>query len=358
MNQINAVKRSAKFSRKFMWLLVFLGGLALGWLAPNVTLAHEKWFVDATHYSIRWELLTSLPVLAALTVALVALGALLLLKQRVRDDYWPDPPWLRPVNSSVQAVVGIQTAISLVYMAVQGWLLAPMLPVSQSWWGFVLLAVQLFVAFTFVTGWFTRVGGALLIGLVLMAFLVFPVGLAAEQLLFVGIGAYFLIQGRGLFQPAGAQSKRLSQYWLRYSKRALPLMRIFTGLSILWLAFSEKLLNPDLALAFLHSRPEFNFMRLLGFNWFTDELFIYAASAVEATVGVLLIAGVLPRVVILFMWLPFNIAIPVLPPQELLGHLPVLAVMYALFLGEAPDPAKFGEPVGRRVPLRELGIRS
>jgi hypothetical protein len=109
---------------------------------------------------------------------------------------------------------------------------------------------------------------------------------------------------------------------------------VFTGLSILWLAFSEKLLNPQLALAFLESRPEFNFVQLLGFGWFTNELFVYAAAAVEATVGVLLIAGVLPRIVILFMWVPFNIAIPFLPPEELLGHLPILAVMYAVFLGE------------------------
>src|SRR5687768_18253635 len=76
-------------------------------------------------------------------------------------------------------------------------------------------------------------------------------------------------------------------------------------------------------------------MRLLGFTWFSDELFVYAAAAVEATVGVLLIAGVLPRLVILFMWVPFNITIPLLPPEELLGHLPILAVMYAVFLGES-----------------------
>lgn len=349
MARNRATKTTVKSYRKSAWLAVFFAGLILAWLAPQVASAHEKWFIDGGRYPIRFDLLFSLPVLVAVAAALLALGALMLLRRRVRGEYWPDPPWLRPINSSVQAVVGIQTAISLVYMAAQGWLLSPMLSVSGTWWGFGLLAVQLFVAFTFVTGWFTRIGGALLIGLVAAGFVIFPVGQAAEQLLFVGVGAYFLIQGRGLFPPAGAQSRRLSEFWQRYSYRALPLLRVFTGLSILWLAFSEKLLNPDLALAFLRSRPEFNFMRLLGFNWFTDELFVYAAAAVEATVGVLLIAGVLPRVVILFMWVPFNIAIPILPPQELLGHLPVLAVMYAVFLGEAPSPARLNESVGRRL---------
>ncbi|MDQ5822991.1 MAG: hypothetical protein M3441_02130 [Chloroflexota bacterium] len=316
------------------WYLVCLVGMALAVLAPPAAWAHEKWFVDAERYPLRWELLFSWPVALALGVAGLALGGLILLSRVVRDRYWPNPVWLRPVNSAVQAVVGIQTAISLVYMTVRGWLLAPTLTVAGEWWGYVLLVVQLFVAFTFVTGWLTRVGGGVLVGLVLAAFVLFPADRAAEQLLFVGIGAFFLIQGRGLFRPTGELSTRFAEYWSRYSPIALPLMRIFTGISILWLAFSEKLLNPQLAVAFLESRPEFNFMRLLGFNWFTDEFFIYAAAAVEATVGVLLIAGVLPRIVILFMWVPFNIAIPFLPPEELLGHLPILAVMYAVFLGE------------------------
>lgn len=303
-------------------------------VAPPVALAHEKWFVDASRYPVRWDLLFSWPVAIALGVAGLALGGLVLLSRLVRDPYWPNPVWLRPVNPAVQAVVGIQTAISLVYMTVRGWLLAPTLSVTGEWWGYALLVVQLFVAFTFVTGWLTRVGGAVLIGLVLAAFALFPADKAAEQLLFFGIGAFFLIQGRGLFMPTGELVRRLAAYWSRYSPIALPVMRVFTGISILWLAFSEKLLNPQLALAFLDTRPEFNFMRLLGFNWFTDELFVYAAAVVEATVGVLLIAGALPRIVILFMWVPFNIAIPFLPPEELLGHLPILAVMYAVFLGE------------------------
>ena len=319
---------------KSAWYLLCLVGVGLAVVAPPVALAHEKWFVDAERYPVRWELLFSWPVALALVVAGLALGGLVLLSRVVRDRYWPNPVWLRPVNSSVQAVVGIQTAISLVYMTVRGWLLAPTLTVVGEWWGYALLVVQLFVAFTFVTGWLTRVGGGVLVGLVLAAFAIFPADRAAEQLLFVGVGAFFLIQGRGLFRPTGELVTRITEYWTRYSPIALPVMRVFTGISILWLAFSEKLLNPQLAAAFLHDRPEFNFMRLVGFNWFTDEFFTYAAAAVEATVGVLLIAGVLPRIVILFMWVPFNIAIPFLPPEELLGHLPILAVMYAVFLGE------------------------
>jgi hypothetical protein len=301
-------------------------------LVPQVAIAHEKWFVDGSKYPIRWELLLSLPVLVALLVGASAVLILALLRRVVRDPFWPNPPWLDPINPASQAVVGIQTAISLVFMTVQGWLFAPKLTLPGGFVGVVLAVVVLLIAWTFVTGWFTRVGGALLIGLVALALLFYPPAYVLEQALFAGIGAYFVIGGRGLFRTGGELFRRLEGFWLRYKPYALPIMRIGTGVSILVLAFTEKLLNPDLALAFLREYPEFNFMHLLGFDWFSDEMFTYAAGVVEATVGIMLIAGVLPRVVILFMWLPFNIAIPLLPPEELLGHLPILAVMYAIFL--------------------------
>jgi uncharacterized membrane protein YphA (DoxX/SURF4 family) len=302
-------------------------------VTPVGASAHEKWFVDAQPYPVRWELLFSLPTVVAVAVSALMIGALVLLRRIVRDPYFPNPQWLRPVNPAIQAVVGIQTAISLVFMTGHGWLLAPTLSVPQNVIGWALLAVQLFLSFTFITGWFTRLGGAVLVALVGVAFLLFPPTLAAEQLLFAGIGLYMLIEGRALYRPYNRLARRAAMFWSRYSHLSLTAMRVGTGLSILWLAFSEKLLNPQLGLAFLQQYPQFNFMKLLGFTWYSDELFVYSAGVVEATVGVLLVSGVLPRVVILLMWLPFNIAIPLLPPQELLGHLPILAVMYAVFLG-------------------------
>jgi hypothetical protein len=320
-------------TRTKFFLLLVMAAFAI----PRVALAHEKWFVDGSRYPIRWELLVSWPVLVALAVVGLALLALTLLRRVVRDPMWPNPLWLRPVNPSSQAVVGIQTAISLVFVAAQGWLLAPRLNLPDSILVVTFAVIQLFVAWTFVTGWLTRLGGAVLIGLVVSALAFFPPAYVLEQVLFVGIGVYFLIAGRGLFRPVGDWAKRTAEFWGRYSRFALPALRIGTGFSITVLAFTEKLLNPQLALAFLQAHPEFNFMRLLGFGWFSDDLFVYAAGAVEAMVGVCLMAGILPRVVILFMWLPFNITIPLLPPEELLGHLPILAVMYAVFLERADE---------------------
>jgi hypothetical protein len=334
-------------ARRRGWVLaVGLLGLLIG--VPVGVAAHEKWFVDPALYPIRWELVFSLPVGVALGAAALALAALLVLRRIVRDPLWPNPAWLRPVNASAPAVIGIQTAVSLIYMAVQGWLFSPVQALPRDALGLALGILVVLAAFTFITGWFTRVGGGILIGLVLFSFVLYPAAYVLEQLLFAGIGAYFLILGRGLFAPTYPTVRRLDAFWARYRSWALPALRIGTGAAILVLAFTEKLLNPDLARAFLAIHPEFNFMHAMGLSWFSDDLFITAAAAVEATVGILLMAGVLPRVVILLMWVPFNAAIPLLPPVELLGHLPILAVMYVVFLQGPGEPVRVGEPLPRQ----------
>jgi len=50
-------------------------------------------------------------------------------------------------------------------------------------------------------------------------------------------------------------------------------------------------------------------------------------------------------VVFLGMWLPFNVGVPFLPPQELLGHLPILGIMYVLLVHNSG--IAFGESVHR-----------
>jgi hypothetical protein len=110
----------------------------------------------------------------------------------------------------------------------------------------------------------------------------------------------------------------------------------------------EKVWNPTLGAQFLAQYPHFNIMRsVFGLPWVTDDLFVLAAGVVETTIGILLVSGLLTRVVILGMWVPFNIGVPFLPPQELIGHLPIFGIMYFLLVhsagiapGESPDRAR------------------
>lgn len=108
---------------------------------------------------------------------------------------------------------------------------------------------------------------------------------------------------------------------------------MLSGLSFLVLGFADKVWNPALGAAFLAERPQFNVLRHgFGLEWFTDERFVLLGGIVEAGIGALLVSGLLTRVAILAMWVPFNLPVPFLPAVEMLGHLPIFGVMYLLLV--------------------------
>jgi hypothetical protein len=176
------------------------------------------------------------------------------------------------------------------------------------------------------------VGAIGMLLIVLVAFILFPPLDALSQLFWAGIAIFVLIIGR----PAVSVGQ-LREWFARrntaWSARAIAALRIITGISIVAPALDEKIWNPAIGAAFLANHPEFNVMRaLLGQAWFTDDLFVLSAGIAEGVIGVLLISGLLTRVVILGMFVPFNITIPFLPPTELLGHLPIFGIMYVLLV--------------------------
>ncbi len=310
-------------------LIAFVTAGMLVVLAPSVVTAHERWFVDSTPHPTQLERLWSLPVLLALVGGTAAIAALLALRHITGgDNLFPRFGFLRRFDPAAPVVIAIQTAIALIYMAVNVLLLAPNLQMTGVV-GYVLAAAQIFVAFTFISGAFTRIGAGVLVALVLVCGVLFGIEAMLEQSIYVGIGLYILIQGRGLIDPEEPNPPQPPALQ-RYSAYAPSIVRIMAGVSITTLAFTEKLLNPALGVAFLREYPHFNVAQLIGITWFADERFIFAAGIVEFVVGVALISGILPRLVIIGMFVPFNLTIPFLPPSELLGHLPIFAVMYVL----------------------------
>jgi hypothetical protein len=307
-----------------VWLLTLIA------LCPLPALAHERWFVDdAEAYPVRPELLFSLPVLIGLVASAAVVGGLLVLRRLASgDNMFPRVWFLRRYDPSAPVVIAIQAAISLIYVAVNLRYFAVNLQLPTNVVGFMLAGAQLLVAFSFISGVFARAGAALLIALVLLTGVLFGLTAMLEQSIFVGIALYLGITGRGL---RDANNDKPSANPLnRYRPLAPMLLRVFTGVTVVVLAFSEKLLNPALGVAFLREYPNFNIARLLGFSWFTDERFVLGAGIVELMIGLALISGVLPRLVIIGMFVPFNLPLPFLPPTELLGHLPIFAVMYVL----------------------------
>jgi hypothetical protein len=324
-------RSSARWRRGLARLL-----LVLGLLVPMPALAHEKWFTDSSRYPLDLTRLWSIPVLLGLLASGAGITALYVLRRLVGgDNLFPRIGFLRRFDPAAPVVIAIQTAISLIFWAVHLWLLAPNLHMGSTWFGFVLAALQLVVAFSFISGAFTRLGAGLLLLLLLLTGILFNLESMLEQSIYGGIALYMLLQGRGQIDP----ERRIEvPAWIKQLSPLAPtLLRIFAALSIIVLAFTEKLLNPDLGLAFLRDNPNFNVAQLLGLTWFTDERFIYAAGIVELAIGATLMSGILPRLIIFAMFVPFNLTIPFLPATELIGHLPIFSVMYVLVFHQPSD---------------------
>lgn len=301
-------------------------------------LAHVKWFVspvDPSRPGIDPSLILSGRTVLLLVVAAAGLGALYLLKRITGDAHWPRLRFFRLMAVGAPTLLAVQAAITLVYAAVQPALFVPNLPLPLDSFGLAVAAIELLVALSLITGLADWLGAIALMVLVPLSLFERHFSDTLDMLFWVGIGVVILVIGR--FAAAAHPSRG----WFHdrspaSSARSVAALRVISGLAIIAPGLDEKVWNPTLGAQFLAQYPNFNFMRsVVGLQGFTDEYFVLAAGTVEATIGILLVSGLLTRVVILGMWLPFNIGVPFLPPQELIGHLPIFGIMYFLLVHSA-----------------------
>jgi uncharacterized membrane protein YphA (DoxX/SURF4 family) len=320
-------------------MVPLLFGLIAAWLglAPVTVWAHEKWFTDPSVHQVDWSLVLSSRTLIALSVAALFVLVFTLIERALGDPAWPRLPIFRDMAPGAMTLLAVQTAITLIFVAVQPALLAPNARIALTPFGYLIAGTEVLVAFTFITGLLDRVGAGALVALWLVCAVHFGLPEAVEQLLYVGIAAAVYIVGR---TSQLAESPRPPFDPPQWGARAMMLLRVLSGVSFLSLGLIDKMWTPHMGLAFLQEYPHFNVLRLAGLQWATDDMFLLLAGCVETTVGALLISGRLTRVVILGMWLPFNLTVPFLPPEEMLGHLPIFGIMYMLLVYGSGSPSK------------------
>lgn len=350
--------------RAHTFLLAALGALVLA--APVVAAsAHERWFVPNDEQPpTDWGAIVSLPVLLAVVAGAGTVFFLRWLQRQIGDPLWPRPAFFQRMEPSAAAILGVQAAITLIFEASRLNLFAPNIELPENLGGIVLAVMAVIAAFSFITGVLTRWGAIIIALLWLSCFAFVPPIEVFEQTLWLGIAVYLAAVGRGVVRidATGTEEDR-NQLTDRLLPWALPALRVGTGFSVLVLAFSEKLLNVQLGELFLDEYPRFNVLGWAGIDWFTDERFVLLIGIVETMAGCALIAGYLPRLVILGLWVPFNLGIVFLPPQELIGHLPILAAMYVLLVRgtegvPAPEVSEEPAPPQRRAVEAARAIQS
>ena len=304
--------------------------------AATAVSAHEKWFHETADYGLRWDLFfRPLPLALFGAVLLVTFAARMYWRGRGQRGFVPGPENFGTTDDRraalyglIPMILGIHVAVPLLVSGVQGELFTPnnKLP---GFWMYVFGLAQTGIALAIFYGALTRVAA---IALAVLWFAgIFLVGLEGmlDSAMYLGFAAFFFFAGRGpisidrLVVPPLEPSAQLME-------KAVPALRAGLGLSLVFVAFTEKFANIPLASAFLERYP-LNFTAALGIPM-SNETFILCAGAVELLVGLWILLGIFPREIILIAWIPINLTLTIFNWTELIGHLPIYGTLAVLLV--------------------------
>lgn len=310
--------------------------LALVGFLPVAAVAHEKWFIDSSRYPLASDSFVGSGALWWVLTTVAVFGALAVLWQmRGHRDLLPPPERFgatqagrHVVYALLPLIIGIHVAVALIYDGTNRLLLSPNIHL-QGAPAYLCGIVEIWVGLSFFYGGLTRLAA---VGLALLWFGgLFIAGIQPmlENAVYLGIAAFFFLAGRGpiaidrFMFPALEPSESLARH-------AVTALRVGLGASFVFVAFTEKLANLPLALAFLQRNP-LNFTSYVGVP-LSDHTFVLAAGCVELLVGLCLLFGVFSREIILVAWLPINLTLTYFNATELVGHLPIYGIMALLLI--------------------------
>jgi uncharacterized membrane protein YphA (DoxX/SURF4 family) len=263
------------------------------------------------------------------------------------------------VHALVPCILGIHVGLPLIVLGIRGEIFSPNNGIegaSRYWLGLAELGVGLGLLY----GALTRLVSGVLAGTWIVGMGLIGLEPMLENLHYLGFAAFFFPTGRGPYaidrllfpalEPPPAPSRR-----------AMSSLRVATGLSLIVVAFTEKLANPQLAMAFLQHYP-LNFTPWIGLPM-SDERFALCAGTTELAIGLWTVFGLFPRVIIATAWIFINLTLTVFNWVELLGHLPLYGVMAVLLIWTPTEEDQclwvrgiFGHDQGARAeqPSRQL----
>jgi uncharacterized membrane protein YphA (DoxX/SURF4 family) len=333
-----------------------MAGILFSFAGTAVAHAHEKWFLSGE----RPELAARGFLTAYCLSAIAAAAGLTLLgwffwRRRQRRDLVPGPESLGATPAGltrfyglVPFILGIHFAVPLLVLGVQGKLFSPnnQLPAP---WHLLIGTLEIAIALSFLYGGLTRLFATILALLWVVAGSVLGWEIAVENLHYLGAAVFFFCAGRGpqsidrMLFPALEPSPALAG-------RAMTALRVSIGVGFAFVACSEKLANPGLAVAFLEQH-HLNFTRAIGMP-LSDQAFIWCAGTTELLIGLFLACGIFPRVIILAAWGIINLTLTIFSWVELVGHLPIYGIMAVLLVWapSAPMSALWSRSVLGREP--------
>jgi uncharacterized membrane protein YphA (DoxX/SURF4 family) len=299
-------------------------------ICPSLVDAHIKWFVDETtmdrveitHFALEEP------------VVQVWIGVILscIVAAAVLERFLPQPPerlvaFTQTHRQKIVRLFQIMVGLALLLTAVKGAIIAPHLE-EKGQLGLLLRFVEGGIGVLLIANIAVRLGGALLVALYSVSAGLFGFISSLEYFNFLGIALFLLFNSA----PADSQAREY----------ALPLLRVHTGIALSVLAWTEKLYAPHLAMSFLE-KNKVNFMQTLGFDFFSDRLFVLSAGCTELIFGIIFILGLITRLNTLALagfLVSSNLYFFMVGKTdeaflELSGHLPLIAIaiLFVMFGG-------------------------
>lgn len=305
------------------------------------TFAHVKWFVD-DHLQKIPELTAGewlFVVFAALIGVGVLYGAHMLVKKigitKALDDT------LGTKSRFIPYIVRYTTGILLIVNAAKGLLFAPNVPADTGLEQFLSIVLAL-CGVLLIVGIKIRVAalGILAVYVVALLFLR-PFGDILDHVEYIGIGLYLLLYVHEPYLAFVARKKRMHALCSPES-----LLRIFVGIGLMSLAFTEKLVGIELSADFLRSHD----WNILSFLSVSDRWFIIVAGIVELLVGLTLVLNIAPRITTAIVAGLMVVTAVLLGLDEVYGHLFALSLVAVVWLQPELAPIVVHHKAGRKKP--------
>lgn len=296
-------------------------------LLPAVASAHTRWFAheELPQYVTSEPTFLYLGIWGLIILVVVSIGILF------EQKNWFSLSFLNPREPHVfeRAVSTFAMVVGTFFIiaGTHSYLFSPNLSL-ESGIPMPIIVIQIVVGFALLLGIASRVAGIVL-GLLWVSLFYFAGALSAFEDIWVLSTAIFVtLMGNEYFSMVSFSFLR--SFVAPYKNYALSILRLGTGITLMVLGLSEKILAPEFGMNFLE-QYNWNFMQLLGFNY-SDYLFTLSAGSVEFLFGLVFVLGVVTRLNALVVAIFFSIPLFVLGPIELAGHLPHFAGIVLLLL--------------------------
>lgn len=292
-------------------------------LAATSANAHVNWFVTEQIANVEPYSFTDPLVIFWCLMVPVLLGASIWLDGKL--------PVIGIVATKTRhdfiELLRVFTGMSFLLTAYEGALLAPhKLAVGQV--GLTMLFAQAFIGIMLIANWKIKYAAIFMILLHIAVAIKFGIASALEYSILIGIALFLLF------------NNFTKETWReRFKPYSVDVLRIWTGIALVALAIGEKLAPTALGQAFV-AQYQWNFMQMIGLEFFSDRVFVLSAGMVELALGLVLIIGTTTRLAVLVLSIMMALSNTVFILQgnneaalvEFVGHMPIIGTALVLLL--------------------------